>query len=118
MNYTDLMDTLFTEFPNLRGQIDEEDIASGSYIVFMNYINPWVIELLNNERDNQQPLSEVFDFMERIATEGDKDSRNLLMTSILERLGDKPSILKKAERYMGPKTKCLSKAIEKFWGRR
>jgi hypothetical protein len=83
--------------------------------VFFGDCNDFVIKLIKEE--DPQILERIYNFYERMATNGDGDVRNVLTVTILAYQGDDSKVLNIAYKYMGIETRILSDAIEKFLGR-
>lgn len=104
----------FTEFKPL---LEEHIEYNGELLphVFFGECNEYFIQLLEKEKTDK--LEKLFNFFERMATKGDDYVKELLIVTILERLGDDKKILNTTYKYMGKETRKVSDEIEKFWGR-
>ena len=75
------------------------------------------MDLLSTE--NQHDLKKrIFRFLEEMANSEDKEVQNVLIVTVLERLGDSEGIFFEAKKYMGEKTNEFSTEIENWLGRR
>ncbi|WP_044478300.1 DUF7674 family protein [Paenibacillus antibioticophila] len=86
------------------------------HIVFGDVVNPYIIRLLR-EGNDEQIAKNVFNFLEQMAICSDEKVHEILAVTVLEQLGDDPTILEEARRYMGNETKKISDEVEKGWGR-
>jgi hypothetical protein len=113
-NLAELFINEFTEFkPLLKEHIEyNEELLPH---VFFGECNDYFIQFL--KKDKTEELERLFDFLERMATEGDDYVKELLSVTILERLGDDRKILNSAYKYMCNETRKASDEIEKFLGR-
>lgn len=87
------------------------------HVFFGDTVNENLIELINDDKENSGEIKKIFDFFEKMASEGDEDVKEVLTVTILERLGDDANTLEKSYKYMGENTIKASQEIEKFWGR-
>ncbi|KIL74843.1 hypothetical protein [Bacillus badius] len=101
--YKDEMEFWEGEFPGLHN-------------IFGDVLNPFLLEQLKTE-ENSVLLQRIFDFLEKMATSIDSDIDNVLVVTILARIGDDIGWLKKAVKYMGSNTLKKSYQFEKELGR-
>lgn len=59
-------------------------------------------------------IQRIFDFYEYLATEGDKEVKNLVEVTLLEYIWDYPHIYQRALLFMGENTRTLNKNISLF----
>ena len=120
MDRRKLIDEFLHCFPEFRSSykkhISEYDEFL-AHIFFGDFINPKLLVLLEDDQDKSR-IEKVFTFLERMAVEGDADVQEILMVTILERIGDEQELLDKSHYYMGKFTRETSDKIESFWGRR
>ena len=121
MKYDELVSELLDSVPELNKRfINEMDWTSTSkslpHIVFGDVLNPFLLEELSNT-NNIKLLNRIFIFLETMALSEDKNIRDVLTDTVLERLGDDKEILKKARVLMGNETLKLSHDVEKHLGR-
>lgn len=118
MNFNDLAKHFTENFkeykPLLQEHMDFNDEVLNH--VFFGECNEYFVELIGKEKDIQK-IKALFDFFERMATQGDDDVKELLSVTILARLGDSKKLLQTAYKYMGTETRNASDEIEMFWGR-
>lgn len=88
----------------------------GLHNIFGDVLNPFLLEHLKME-ENRVLLQRIFDFLEEMATSTDNDIDNVLVVTILARIGDDIECLKKAVKYMGSNTLKKSYQFEKDLGR-
>lgn len=93
--------------------IDETD---GAHVVWSLGLVPCVIELINEYEKNKRMLEKTFDFFEEMAS-SDEEVRELLLYSVLEKLGDDKEILNISKALMGKSTLKYSEQLENFLGR-
>jgi hypothetical protein len=122
IDYANVAEALVEAVPDVRGRYEEErclwgDEKPGPHIIFGDVLTPYLIDLLNLERQEGK-LREVFEFLERLANHPDVHIQELVAVTVCERLGDYREHLKKAYKFMGPRTRQFSEEIEAFWGRR
>jgi|GEM_PF-780548 len=121
MNYSTVDIELIREIPEIKPFYDEEleswdEEIPGQHIIFGNVLDPYLINLLEINEDKEL-LGRIFDFLEKMATCSYVKVQDVLGATVLERLGDDKTILKKAQEYMGKETKKMSYEVEKGWGR-
>ena len=122
INYGNVVRRMLQAIPEVHPFYEKEiewsgEEEPGPHIVFGDVLNPYLIDLL--KQDNQEEeLERIFSFFEEMAVSSDIKVQEVLAVTVMERLGDDPTVLKKAEKYMGPKTRMISDEIERFWGRR
>lgn len=86
------------------------------HIVFGDVLNRYVINLLIVNKEISI-IKRIFNFYEEMALSSDLYIRQILTTTVLERLGDEKKILNTAKKYMGLQTiECL-KETNKALGR-
>lgn len=86
------------------------------HIVFGDVLNQYAIKLLKSSKEISI-IKRIFDFYEKMASCDDLYVKQILTTTVLERLGDEKKVLNRAKEYMGTQTiKCL-KVINKAIGR-
>ncbi|MEK4028322.1 hypothetical protein MKZ02_07080 [Pseudobacillus sp. FSL P4-0506] len=88
----------------------------GLHNIFGDVLNPFLLEQLKTE-ENRVLLQRIFDFLEEMATSTDNDIDNVLVVTILARIGDDIEVLKKTVKYMGSNTFEKSYQFEKELGR-
>ncbi|RJS59185.1 hypothetical protein [Bacillus sp. PK3_68] len=118
MNYNDLTKHFTENFKEYKPLLQEHIDFNGEVLnhVFFGECNDYFIELIGKEKDIAK-IKDLFNFFERMATQGDNDVKDLLSVTILARLGDSKKLLQTAYKYMGAETRKASDEIEKFWGR-
>jgi hypothetical protein len=94
----------YSQHYNLKTQIP------GTYPLFEEILNPRVIELLQFATD-EASLKPIFSFYEEMARSPDEEVVNLLWKSILEPLASDKKLIAAAWKYMGDKTKALTREI-------
>ena len=120
LNKENIVTTMLEVIPEIRPQYEKElewwDEGL-PHIVFGDVLNPYIINLLKTDK-KEEVLERIFDFLEHMANSNNIYVQEVLVTTVLERLGDEKAVLKKAkELYMGEQTKRLSDDIEKAIGR-
>ncbi len=118
MDEKNLIDVFVAEFPGYKSLLKEHLEFNDGLLphVFFGEFNEHLIEMLQ-EGKHTSKLSSIFSFFERMATDGDSYVQEVLTVTILERIGDDPSTLKFAYKYMGSNTRKASDEIEEFLGR-
>jgi len=120
MEYDEIVNEFLDEFPEYIPMYMEHIEINNEvlpHVFFGETLNEDLPKLIEESKDKEK-LDAIFTFLERMATDGDQEVKNLLMVTILERLGDEPTLLRYAVfNYMGEKTKQASIIIERFWGR-
>ncbi|MGE6259269.1 DUF7674 family protein [Heyndrickxia sporothermodurans] len=118
MNYNDLAEHFTENFKEYKPLLQEHTDFNGEVLnhVFFGECNDYFAELIGKEKDKAK-IKTLFDFFERMATQGDDEVKELLRVTILARLGDSKKLLQTAYKYMGDETKKASDETEKFWGR-
>lgn len=92
------------------------DDTDGAYVVWGLGIMPCVIKLINNYDENISILERTFDFFEEMAS-SDEEVRELLLYSVLEKLGDDKKLLNVSMAFMGKNTLKYFEQVENFMGR-
>ncbi|NYE08425.1 hypothetical protein F4694_005269 [Bacillus niacini] len=118
MIFKDLAKHFTENFEEYKPVLQEHIDFNGEVLnhVFFGECNDYFVELIGKEKDLHK-IKELFDFLERMATQGDDDVKELLSVTILARFGDSKKLLQTAYKYMGAETRKASDEIEKFWGR-
>lgn len=112
-------DKMLVFFPRL---IEEYDKHIDKYserldtVVIEDVFMPQIISLLENDEDNGI-LKELFDYFEVVSNNADADLLNVFSVTVLEILGNDISILKKAKKFMGPRTTELQIEADRDLGR-
>lgn len=116
MKYCNLSKELIICIPELR-TIYEQELElwdgedPGAHNIFGDVLNPFLIEELHKDVKDEL-LEKVFEFLESMATSNDVLVQEVLGCTVLERIGDDKTILKKAEKYMKEETKKLVKKLK------
>lgn len=116
---TAFFDKMLVFFPRL---IEEYDKHIDKYserldtVVIEDVFMPQIISLLENDEDNGI-LKELFDYFEVVSNNADADLLNVFSVTVLEILGNDISILKKAKKFMGPRTTELQIEADRDLGR-
>ena len=109
LNYSDLgPEMILSKFPELQKNVEEEivfwegdDIPN--HCLYGNVFNHYLCDLLKEYR-NIAMIQRIFDFYEYLATEGDREIKNLIQVTLLEVLWDDVQIYKRALSFMGSNT--------------
>lgn len=97
-------------------ELEDWDEFPGNHNIFGNVLNPFLVELL--EQPNKENLKQrIFDFLELMALSEDVKVQEILIVTVLERLGDSEGVLREAKKYMGKMTIQFSEEVEKWLGR-
>ncbi len=121
MKYDELTNLLIKEIVELKSVYEQElewwdGQSPGAHNIFGDVLNPYLIELLNENREKTK-LKKIFKFLEEMANSEDELLKEVLACTVLERLGDDKAILEIAKRYMGESSRKISCEIEKGLGR-
>ena len=92
------------------------DNTDGAHVIWSLGLVPCIIEMLREHEINKNALLKSFDFFEQMAT-SDEDVRELLLYSVLEKLGDDKEVLNTSITLMGRNTLKYSEQVENFLGR-
>ncbi|WBW98381.1 hypothetical protein OW730_06325 [Oceanirhabdus sp. W0125-5] len=87
------------------------------HVFFSEGINEPLFELLKINTDKNL-IKKYISFIEEMYSDGDDDVKNIVIVTILERLGDDGKVLSNAYSYFSKELICMSKEVESFWGRR
>jgi hypothetical protein len=122
IHYANVAEAPVKAVPDLRAHYEEElrwwgDEKPGPHIIFGDVLNPYLIDLLDSGH-HEDKLRQVFQFLELLAKHDDVHIQELVAVTVCERLGNRPEHLKRARKFMGPRTRQFSKEVEDFWGRR
>jgi len=88
----------------------------GQHVIFGDVLNPFLLGLLES-MSNEELLIRVFNLLDTMAIDEDIRVKEVVVVTVLERLGDDKVLLERARLYMKPNTRKLSDEVEKFWGR-
>jgi len=120
MDSNNLIDEFLKRIPELVTKYDDEikdwDEFPGYHNIFGDVLNPFLEELLG-ETQQDDLKARIFDFLEDMANSDDEDVVNVLVVTVLERIGDSKRNFLEANKYFGPQTAYYSATIEKAWGR-
>ena len=119
MKYETLIMEFVKSFPELKERSDSEfERWQGDeppvHVFFGYVLNPFLLEQLT-ALDNPKLLHRIFEFLELMAESNDENVRDVLIATVLERLGDDKKILESAKIFMKSKTREMSDKVEKFW---
>ena len=103
---------LIESFPFLKSSYDKCSSLNGNltYVLYEDVLNPYVNGLLKNPEKHEKDLKHVFEFYELMAVSDDEEVRTLLQVALLENI-IAYGFYKKAEMYMGPKTKEICQKV-------
>jgi hypothetical protein len=89
MNFNDLAKIFTENFNEYKPLLQQHTDFNGEVLnhVFFGECNDYFVELVSKEKDIPK-IKALFDFLERMATQGDIDVKDLLSVTILARLGD------------------------------
>ncbi|MEW6141996.1 MAG: hypothetical protein AB1597_02420 [Chloroflexota bacterium] len=124
MTYKDLVDNLIKAVPEIADAYNKYLKWSGRtrddplpHVVFGDVLlQRFLLEELSTMK-NTELLNRIFDFFELMAVSDDKDVRDVLSDTVLERIGDDKRILENARSLMRRNTRELSDKAERFLGR-
>lgn len=85
-------------------------------VIMEDVFAPRILKMLKDENDSKR-LEDVFNYIEKIVSNDDYHLTNVLEITLLEILGNDTTILGKALKYMGPKTKALQRKADEALGR-
>jgi len=119
VKYEEISQLLIKEFPELEEKYRKElewwdDEEPGPHNIYGDVLNPYLLDLLRKENHNKK-LRDIFSFLEELANSDNKKVQEVVTFTILERLSSEPDLLKKAQKYMGPKLLQFLKELKKFW---
>jgi hypothetical protein len=121
MTYATVATALVDAVPECRkiGEIElkwwgEAPPSPDPYTVLGFALRPLLTQLLSESPDEEM-LRRIFTFYEQMANSQDIEVVNLLWVSELEFLIGKPDLLSRAWRYMGERTKALTRETAKVW---
>ena len=100
----------YTESIVFNGEVLETFIIED---VFM----PVIIELIRQE-ENIDLIEQIFEYFEEVSNDEDAHLINIFSITALEILGNEETILRTAQKYMGPRTKELQKEADRALGRK
>ena len=121
ITYDGVVTALLDTIPEVRNVYDSELRWWGKdppppdpYTVFGFALRPVLTHLARTEAD-EGVLKRVFGFFEEMAGSEDLEVVNLLQVSELEFLVTNPDLLSRAWKYMGERTKALTRETAKTW---
>lgn len=119
IQYEELSNLLIQEIPELTEKYRKElewweDEEPGPHNIYGDVLNPYLLGLLRKDNQNKK-LKKVFSFIEELANSNSKKVQEVVAVTVLERLSTEPDLLKKAEKYMGPKTMQFLGELKEFW---
>jgi hypothetical protein len=123
MTINNVFEIFMNKFPQLNADININikdnlvDANDGIYVLWGMGVMPCVNKLIDNIENCENLVSNIFDFFEEMANDGDEEVKELLMYSTLETLGDDGVRLKISRQFMKDETKILSERVETFLGR-
>jgi hypothetical protein len=94
----------------------------GYHNIFGNVFNPYLEKiqrefLVSNKRKHKEIIERLFAFINLLSLSEDDDVLNVLMVTILAKIGDYTEILESSYSFMSKETRKLSDEVEKFYGR-
>ncbi len=119
LTYDELSDALIREFPELREKYEQElewwsPDTPGPHIVYGDIFTPYLVEGLESGRDTVR-LERAFRLLEELIANSDVKVQEVAVVTVLEYLQGKPSLLNRAEPYMGPLASFAIRDLEEFW---
>jgi hypothetical protein len=124
LEYENLIPALLERVPELSDGYDElvrqyggEDPPVGAHIVFGILVTPLIMESLAQGVEHGDFLTRLFQLLEEMAVARDDEVKNVVVVSVLERLGRDPTALLAARALMGDATQSLADEVE-GWSRR
>ena len=122
MKYTTLLKEFFQRIPECRKLYEQKasqllfDQETGVHIVFGVLIVPYLLELINKGKEEEELLERIFAFFEEMARSEDENVVGVLDATVLESLIDQGrDFLKIAKIYMGEETKKNCEHIELYF---
>ena len=115
IRYEELAELLEERFPRL-----SERFAECAYVRELNHcyygdiLNPYIKELLKSDITNEVAIKKVFGFYEKLASNGDEKTVELLQVTLLEYLWDEKIVYERALMYMQPKTREVNEKISDY----
>ncbi len=122
IEYDNLGDALVSRLPQLRRTYEKEmewwgGDDPGPHNLFSAVLNPNLISMLSAGGPIDE-LERAFAFLEELAQHDDIRVREVVGTTVLERLAGDQDLLVSARQLMLPATRELSDTIEEAWGRK
>lgn len=122
MNMDNAINDYLKKVPEVQEQFEKQckerliDDTDGAHVIWSLGLIPCVIELIKDNKKNKSVLQRTFAFFEEMAS-SDEEVRELLLYSVLEKIGDDKEILNISMALMGKNTLKLSQQVENFLGR-
>ena len=123
-SYSDIVDDLLNEFPEIGRQYAEEldwlretfqgQETKGQTLYFDGCFCDYIGRLLQNEGRDNGEIEKVFAFLEEMAVSQDGEVRNLLQVTVLEYLRSWALLQRRGEKHMGPETKKLFEGVKEY----
>jgi hypothetical protein len=116
MQYSNIIDVLMEEFPELASRYEEDkDYLEGlQYLVFEIIFTQHLIKLLKSESEKDQVIK-MFNFIEKMSTCKDEKVKDIAGVSILESLIIERKSIKNLQSYLGEETKEEFCRLLKFY---
>ncbi|MBQ7944239.1 MAG: resolvase [Lachnospiraceae bacterium] len=115
----DFFERMLEFFPDARDEYAEhvkkyDEILET--VIMEDVFAPRILKMLKDEKDSKQ-IENVFKYIEETVSGNNFHLINVLEITLLEILGNYTTILGKALKYMGPKTKALQRKADEALGR-
>jgi len=122
LSYDELSKTLVEAFPEIQERYEKEldwwgSEKPGQHIVYGDIFTPYLVELLEADRDTER-LQRAFELLEELIANNDVRVQEVAVVTVLEYLQGKPSLLSRAEPYMGPLASAAVRDLDEFWEKR
>ena len=116
MNKDNVLNNYLEIVPEVQERFKKQCKKSLIDVIWSLGLVPCVIELIKDNKKNESVLQRTFTFFEEMAS-SDEEVRELLLYSVLEKLGDDKETLNISMTLMGENTLKLSQQVENFLGR-
>lgn len=123
-SYSEIVDELLKEFPEIIGRYAEElswirdtfqdQETRGETIYFDRCFCDYIGRLLANERQDKGKIKKVFAFLEDMATSEDQEVKNLLQVTVLEYLRSWYLLQRESEKFMQLETRKMFDAVKSY----
>lgn len=117
VNYNDLNNLFLLKFPELKAEYEKANFNGmeqmGPHVICGDVLLPYLYEALRTRKD--QEVTRAAEFIEVLAQNGDKETKNLVEATICESMVDTDDIRDAIEPHLGDATLEIFQKIRREW---